>query len=114
MLGYATPNDASDNATFLFDDIQQTKSTVSTGKDQSLPVNTVYAYPNPATNLLTLVSKNTQIKSIALFDMMGNQLHVTYPNSTKASINIADFSSGMYIAKYATDLGTNSIRFVVE
>lgn len=114
MLGYATPNDASDNATFLFDDIQQTKSTVSTGKDQSLPVNTVYAYPNPATNLLTLVSKNTQIKSIALFDMMGNQLHVTYPNSTKASINIADFSSGMYIAKYATDLGTNSIGFVVE
>ena len=114
MLGYATPNDASDNATFLFDDIQQTKSTVSTGKDQSLPVNTVYAYPNPATNLLTLVSKNTQIKSIALFDMMGNQLHVTYPNSTKASINIADFSSGMYIAKYATDLGTNNIRFVVE
>jgi hypothetical protein len=114
MLGYATPNDASKNATFLFDDIKQIKSTLSSGKRQFLPQDNVYAYPNPATDHLTIVSDNTAIETITVFDLMGNQLAVLHPNSNSITINVSEFASGVYIAKYATHSGTGSFRFIVE
>lgn len=113
MLGYATPNDASANATFLFDDIQQVV-TLSDGIDQTFNMDGVTSYPNPAKDLITISSENKTIETIFLFDILGNQVKVLHPNSRKTTIDVSNFASGVYIAKISTLSGTGSIKLIVE
>ncbi|GAA4884189.1 hypothetical protein GCM10023311_03150 [Flaviramulus aquimarinus] len=113
MLGYATPNDASATATFLFDDIEQV-ATLSNGNDQVFKLDDISSYPNPANDFLTIKSAKQQIKTVTLFDILGNQITVLRPNNKKATINVANYASGIYIAKITTLSGTGSIKLVVE
>lgn len=101
MLGYATPNDASANATFLFDDIQQIANTLSNGKDLKLRLEGITSYPNPANDFLTISSENKIITSIILFDILGNQVKALIPNSPKET-DVTNFSRRVYIAKIST------------
>ncbi|MBC8753359.1 T9SS type A sorting domain-containing protein [Kordia sp. YSTF-M3] len=114
MLGYATPNDASANATFLFDDIIQTTSILSTGNDQVLNMDDIYSYPNPAKDRLTIRAENKTIERIALFDILGNQVIVLQPNSLEVTIDVASYASGMYIAKVSTATGIKSMKLIIE
>jgi len=113
MLGYATPNDASANATFLFDDIEQTSTTLSNG-DQLSNIAGVTSYPNPANDQLTISSLNKTIETIALFDMLGNQVTIAHPNSQKVTIDVSSFSSGVYIAKILTPTGIGSLKLIIK
>ena len=113
MLGYATPNDASENATFLFDDIEQTV-TLSNGDDFLSGIDGVSGYPNPAKNIFKITSKNRILERITLFDIRGNQVLDLIPNKLEASINVSNFANGIYIAKIATPKGVGSIKLIVE
>ncbi len=113
MLGYNGPNDASANATFLFDDIEQV-ATLSDGIDQSFNMDGVTSYPNPSKDFMTISSENKTIQTIALFDILGNQVKVLQPNSRKITIDVSNFASGVYIAKIVTLSGTGSIKVIVE
>ncbi len=113
MLGYATPNDASANATFLFDDIEQVV-TLSDGIDQTFNIDEVKSYPNPAKDFLTISSKNNSIKTITLFDILGIQVTTLYPNSREVTIDVSNFTSGVYIAKISTLEGVGSIKLILE
>jgi len=114
MLGYATPNDASTAATFLFDDIKQVSSTLSNTIDEKLNMKGVSSYPNPAKESLTINSEKKLMTKIVLFDILGNQITVLNPNSRKTTIDVSNFTSGIYIAKIATLSGTGSIKLIVE
>ncbi len=114
MLGYATPNDASANATFLFDDIEQVASTLSDDNDQFLELNEISSYPNPAKDALTISSKNEQIKAITIFSILGNQVMNLRPNSLKTIVDVSNFASGIYIAKISTLSGSGSIKLIIE
>ncbi|WP_415376666.1 T9SS type A sorting domain-containing protein [Patiriisocius sp. Uisw_017] len=113
MLGYATPNDASANATFLFDDIEQV-ATLSDGIDQTFNIDEVKSYPNPAKDFLTISSKNKSIKTITLFNILGIQVTTLYPNSREVTIDVSNFASGVYIAKISTLEGVGSIKLILE
>jgi hypothetical protein len=113
MLGYATPNDAGPNATFLFDDIQQTLPVLNIA-DQASPLDGVVAYPNPARDQITINSENVAIESVFLFDIFGKQVATFYPNSRNVTIDVSEFSNGIYIAKVSSPAGTGSIKLVVE
>ena len=113
MLGYATPNDASENATFLFDDIEQTV-TLSNGDDLLSGIDGVFGYPNPAKNLFKITSKNKILERITLFDIRGYQVLDLIPNKLEASIDVSNFANGIYIAKIATPKGVGSIKLIVE
>ena len=114
MLGYATPNDASANATFLFDDINQVASTLSNGDDILLVNSSVNIYPNPAKNVITISAKNTTIQSIRLFNMLGNQVSVIYPNKTETTVNVSKFAAGVYFAKISTPKGDASSKLIIK
>jgi hypothetical protein len=114
MLGYATPNDASANATFLFDDIEQVASSLSIDNDQQLNTDSVYSYPNPAKDRLTISSNNKTIKKITLFDIVGNQVSVLHPNSLEVTFDVTNLTSGMYIARISTATGVGSIKLMIE
>lgn len=113
MLGYATPNDASANATFLFDDIQRA-TTLSVGNNETLNMDDVNTYPNPAKDRITISSKNAIIKTIILFDILGNQVTTLYPDNREVTIDVATFTSGLYIAKISTLEGVGSIKLIIE
>jgi hypothetical protein len=113
MLGYGTLNDASANATFLFDDIEQV-ATLSNGIDHTFNIHEVKSYPNPAKDFLTISSKNNSIKTITLFDILGNQVTTFYPNSREVTIDVSDFASGVYIAKILTLEGVSNIKLILE
>lgn len=113
MLGYNGPNDASANATFLFDDIQIVAN-LSDGNDETLNMNDISSYPNPTKNKVTLSSKNESIKVITLFNIFGNQVLEFQPNSREITFDITTLSSGIYIAKIQTETGTGSLKIIKE
>jgi len=113
MLGYATPNDASANATFLFDDIEQVV-TLSDGIDQTFSLDDIKAYPNPAQDILTIKSENRNIETISLFDILGKQVTMLKPNSREVTIDVSKFTSGVYIAKISTIEGVGNMKLIVE
>ena len=112
MLGYSTPNDASANATFLFDDIEQTNGIV--GMDELSQLKGVMCFPNPAKDRLTFSSEENTIVQITLLDILGNTVTVLSPNSLNANIDIADFAAGVYIAKISTNTQVGSIKLIIE
>lgn len=112
MLGYATPNDASTNATFLFDDIQQTENTLST--TEQLTTDPVYAYPNPTSQQTTLVSTQHKIETIKLYDLLGNEIKIIQSNGQKTSIDVSDLASGVYMVTYTSKAGTGNLRISVR
>jgi hypothetical protein len=114
MLGYTTPNDASENATFLFDDIEQIATTLSVKNEDFLSKEGITSYPNPVKDKLIINSKSNEIKSIYIVDILGKKISSHYPNSTKALINVSELTNGIYFAKISTSLGTGSIKFVCE
>ena len=114
MLGYNGPNDASANATFLFDDIQQVATTLSDGNTQAFKLKEISSYPNPASDYVTISSKTNTIKTISLFDMLGNEVEALYPNTLEVNVDVSNLASGIYIAKISTALGSGSMKLVVE
>ncbi len=113
MFGYGSVNNASPEATFLFDDIQQTGGIVSTDENM-FELTGVSAYPNPAKDRLTIRSNDTMIQTLTLVDVLGNEVIVLYPNARQVNLNVADLSSGIYFARISTITGMGSIRVVIE
>jgi hypothetical protein len=113
MLGYNGANDASANATFLFDDIQIVAN-LSDGTDETLTMDDVFMYPNPSKDSVTISSKNKNLKTIALFDILGNQILLLQPNSRNTTLDISDLASGIYIAKIETEVGFGSLRLIKD
>lgn len=114
MLGYNGANDASANATFLFDDIEVVSNSLSDGIDQTFSIGDISSYPNPAKDFVTISSKNKDIKTITLFDILGKKVMELNPNTPEVTIDISNFESGLYIAKILTESGLGSIKFIVE
>lgn len=113
MLGYATPNDASSNATFLFDDIEQLPSTLS-NSNSALELVGINAFPNPTTDVLNINSKNKQIQTVIVFNLLGSQVLVLHPKELSTTIDVSHLESGIYFARIVTDSGMGSLKFVVE
>jgi hypothetical protein len=113
MLGYATINDASPQATFLFDDIQQTDPS-SAINDQIIDLAGLHAYPNPAQDFLTIRSDEQIIREISLFDVLGNAVAVIQPNSQEAKISTEELASGVYFARIKTLHSQATLRILIK
>lgn len=113
MLGYATTNDASANATFFFDDIEQVQS-LSIETNEMFNIENIKSFPNPATESLTINSAYEAINTITIFDLLGKQIASFKPNSKSINIDVSEFSTGMYIARIATQTGIASLKLMIE
>ncbi|HKL03709.1 MAG TPA: T9SS type A sorting domain-containing protein, partial [Cryomorphaceae bacterium] len=114
MLGYATLNDASANATFLFDDIEQTNPTLSDRVGEGSILKGVHSFPNPAKDQITIVSKNEVMQIITLFDLLGNRVFSLQPNSKMAHLDVTRLASGVYLAQINTATQRCSLKIVLE
>jgi hypothetical protein len=114
MLGYGGPNDASANATFLFDDIKVVSNFLNTDFDASFSAAHLTAFPNPTKNLVTIHAKNTVINSIIVYNIVGKAVMSLFPSSDSATVDIAHLASGIYIAEILTASGKGNVKLLKE
>ncbi len=63
-------------------------------------------YPNPTSEAITIASaKNTELKSIVLFNLIGQSISKILLSGNDDTINLSDLSSGIYIYKIETSQG---------
>ncbi len=114
MLGYGGPNDASANATFLFDDIKVVSNSLTNDIDESFSIDNLNVFPNPIKDVVTISAKNITINSITLYDLLGKEILTLQPNSRVATVDASGLASGIYIAEILTSSGKGSLKLVKE
>ena len=71
--------------------------------------NTIYLYPNPASNLLFLIPGNIQPFSMTIYDINGRKI---YAMPFKNEVDISNLSSGVYFVEVTSDAGKVRKRFI--
>lgn len=71
----------------------------------------VSTFPNPAVNNWN-VRANENIQSVAIFNILGQQVMEVRPDRTQAVIDIASLQSGQYVARVTTAAGTQTVKLV--
>lgn len=66
-------------------------------------------YPNPATDMLNVISENA-ISKVEVFNVQGQLVKAT--NGTVSSLSISDLNSGVYFVKVITDKGTATHKLI--
>ena len=75
----------------------------------------INAYPNPATNKITLSEKFSK-NQLILFDLLGKNYPIKLMDNFNSSTNIdiSNLSSGLYFVKIIKDNRVKSIKFIKE
>ncbi len=78
----------------------------------SLKTNTISLFPNPSQTHFTIVS-DLVIEEIEISDAIGRLIHFENPAITSITINVNDFSGGIYLAKIKTSKGISTRKIQV-
>lgn len=70
-------------------------------------------YPNPVTNRLN-VNANTTIKSMTIFNILGAAVKSSIIQDSKASINVSDLNTGIYIVKFKINGQVTTQKFIKQ
>ena len=78
--------------------------------DDNIIEKDITLYPNPATNQVTIRTKSAEVIRVELYSTLGAL--VKKVSNNKASINIEEISSGLYLVKIYTEKGIVIKRFL--
>lgn len=70
------------------------------------------AYPNPTTDSWKLSTKNINISSIQIIDILGKNVMTLNPNASDVVINATALKAGIYFAQIKTVSGLTSLKLV--
>lgn len=80
-----------------------------------LPQVSMQAYPNPATDALTLQVDDVQRNATAqLLDLTGRELQNIAVHNQQAVFPLSDLAAGVYMVRYRNDSGSKTIKVVKE
>jgi len=81
--------------------------------DNPTQANTVYAYPNPTKDMLTLINLTNE-ENIAIYDVLGRKQTVQQQRKTnQLKLNVSKLDTGIYFIHVSNTKGkTKSIRFI--
>ncbi|WP_223033756.1 fibronectin type III domain-containing protein [Hanstruepera marina] len=68
-------------------------------------------YPNPVTNSLVLKAQK-DIESLSIYNMLGQEVLRTVPNSTGTEVNMSALQTGTYFVKVTIDNVTETVRIL--
>jgi len=92
---------------------------VHVGTTTSVPsvvaVNSIYVFPNPASNMITILPQGTSITRVKMFDILGREIWKrVQPNGTAAiTVPVADLANGEYIVQVQVADGTIITKKVI-
>lgn len=102
------PGTAEDN-TFFIDNIQ-VEGQLSVGENANIELN---LFPNPTTAQLNVQAK-TAIQSVAIYNLLGQEVRSFEGTGTSTSVNVQELLAGTYIAQVQTAEGTSALRFIKQ
>jgi len=68
--------------------------------------------PNPSNNVWNINISNQQITSVQVFDILGKNVLSLEPNASEVDIDGTNFNKGIYMAKVATQNGSQTIKLI--
>ncbi|MEH6536810.1 MAG: T9SS type A sorting domain-containing protein [Psychroserpens sp.] len=71
-------------------------------------------YPNPTNNSWSISTKNVVINTIEVFDILGKRVIALNPNTATTIIDATNLTSGIYITKISTELGTETKKLIKQ
>jgi len=71
-------------------------------------------YPNPARDSWTIRTKNEDMSSIQIFDILGKNVLSLTPNASEVKIDASSLTTGLYFAQIKTSTGVNSVKLVKQ
>jgi hypothetical protein len=87
--------------------------TVGMDEEQTTLINTTSIYPNPASTHITL-SNITRGAVISIHDSNGKLMHQAVVNDTQATINTAQYASGVYMVQVKHNNTKETHRLVID
>ena len=81
--------------------------------DNPMLPKTVYAYPNPTKDILTLINLTTQ-ESVGVYDLLGSKQSIEQErNAERLKLNVSNLKRGLYFINVSKSNGdTKAIRFI--
>ncbi|MBD0831842.1 T9SS type A sorting domain-containing protein [Aestuariibaculum sediminum] len=70
------------------------------------------AYPNPTNDLWMVSSKDLNINTIQVFDILGKEVLFMTPNKREARIDGSNLLSGIYFARISNNTGSQTLKLV--
>lgn len=72
-------------------------------------------YPNPAYNMVNIISEQTMIRDIYCYNVLGSNV-ATYHNidNTNYTINVSDWKSGIYFIKVISQEGAQTLKLTIS
>jgi len=100
--------------TYFLDDFNITVVDEQTSvNDIALEKLKVNFYPNPATGILNITAEE-RMQQVEIYNMAGQKVMQTTPNSKTAAINVSSLASGLYSATIKADNKTLTKKFTVK
>jgi hypothetical protein len=82
--------------------------------NMSNTANNLRLYPNPASGTVTISLKNNSANAqVHITDMVGRGIYTDALNTTELSVNVSDWSNGMYFCTVYEGDVRNTVKFVV-
>ena len=79
---------------------------------EDLKIEGLSVYPNPTTNSWNVSTNNVRIDSINVFNILGKRVISLKPNTMSATIDATNLTTGIYITKIRTELGTETKKLM--
>jgi parallel beta-helix repeat protein len=81
--------------------------------DNPMQAKTVYAYPNPTKDILTLINLTAQ-ESVGVYDLLGSKQSIEQErNAERLKLNVSNLKRGLYFINVSKSNGdTKAIRFI--
>jgi parallel beta-helix repeat protein len=81
--------------------------------DNPMQAKTVYAYPNPTKDILTLINLTAQ-ESVGVYDLLGSKQSIEQDrNAERLKLNVSNLKRGLYFINVSKSNGdTKAIRFI--
>ena len=70
------------------------------------------AYPNPTQDSWTVKTKNVNISSVQVYDILGKNVLSLSPNASEVKIDATKLSKGLYFATVKTEAGSESLKLI--
>lgn len=109
FFNFDTEGAVAGEKTYYFDNVEFGESVMS--NNGAIKISELNVYPNPAQNILTISSEGTQMTSINIFNLKGENVYFSDKVTNEKSIDISNLTTGAYFALITTSLGTESIKF---
>ena len=102
------------NSRYYLDDVDFCKYGCSLLSNNAVTKTTRFiAYPNPTSDMLTLEAEE-EITSVAIYNILGQQMFTSEISAITAQIDISNFDTGVYFVKAVIGNSEGTIKIIVD